>query len=136
METKTPNPSIMELRHLSQQEKDVRQKARYEVALLHAEGKSSQDISEFLHIPYRTVAWYVSLYKKGGAQALKLGKAPGAKKKLTDEQEKELYDTISNHTPEEVGVGIFANWPVNMSKSILAPVTARAECATCFTVSV
>ena len=110
METKTLNPSVMELRHLSKQEKDVRQKARYEVALLHAEGKSSQDISEFLHIPYRTVAWYVSLYEKGGAQALKLGKAPGAKKKLTDEQEKELYDTISNHTPEEAGVGIFANW--------------------------
>ena len=110
MENKTPNPSIMELRHLSKQEKNVHQKARYEVALLHTEGKSSRDISEFLHIPYRTVAWYVSLYEKGGAQALKLGKAPGAKKKLTDEQEKELYDTISNHTPEEAGVGIFANW--------------------------
>ena len=53
MENKTPNHSIMELRYLSKQEKDVHQKARYEVALLHAEGKSSQDISVFLHIPYR-----------------------------------------------------------------------------------
>ena len=94
----------MELRYLSKQEKDVHQRVRYEVALLH------EEISEFLHIPYRTVAWYTSLYEKGDTQALKLGKAPGAKKKLTDEQEKELYETISNHMPEEVGVGIFANW--------------------------
>ena len=45
MENKTLNPSIMELSHLSKQEKDVHQKARYEVALLHAEGKSSQDMA-------------------------------------------------------------------------------------------
>ena len=110
MENEMLNPAVMELKNLSKQEKDVHQKARYDVALLYVEGKSIQDISVFLHIPYRTAAHYVALYKKGGARALKLGKAPGAKKKLTDEQEKELYDTISNHTPEEAGVGIFANW--------------------------
>ena len=110
MENQMLKPAVMELQNLSKQEKDVHQKARYDVALLYVEGKSIQDISVFLHIPYRTAAHYVSLYKKGGAQALKLRKAPGAKKKLTDEQEKELYETISNHTPEEAGVGIFANW--------------------------
>lgn len=110
MENQMLNPAVMELQNLSKQEKDVHQKARYDVALLYVEGHSRQDISTFLHIPYRTAAYYISLYQKGGAQALKLGKAPGAKKKLTDEQEKELYETISNHTPEEAGVGIFANW--------------------------
>ena len=110
MESKTLNPSVMELKNLSEQEKNVHQKARYDVALLYVEGKSIEDISVFLHIPYRTAAHYIALYKKGGAQALKLGKAPGAKKKLTDEQEKELYEIISNHTPEEAGIGVFANW--------------------------
>ena len=29
---------------------------------------------------------------------------------LTDEQEKELFHIISTCTPEEAGVGVFANW--------------------------
>ena len=31
-------------------------------------------------------------------------------KKLTAEQEKELYNIIATKTPEEAGIGIFANW--------------------------
>ena len=110
MESKAVNASVEELLSLTRQEKNVHQKARYDVVLLHLEGHSSADISEFLHIPYRTVAYYISLYKLKGVQGLKLHTSPGAKKKLTDEQEKELKETISNKTPEEAGIGIFANW--------------------------
>lgn len=110
MDNQMLHSNIEELKKLSRQEKDVHQKARYDVVLLHLEGHTSADISEFLHIPYRTVAYYISIYQKEGAQGLKLRKSPGARKKLTDEQEKAFKETIAGTTPEEVGIGIFANW--------------------------
>ncbi len=63
-----------------------------------------------LHIPHRTVSYYIARYNKEGFDALFLIKQPGAPKKLSDEQEKELVSTVCNRTPEEAGVGIFANW--------------------------
>ena len=37
-------------------------------------------------------------------------KQSGRPKYLTEDQEKELYNIIATMTPEETGVGIFANW--------------------------
>ena len=101
---------IEELLRLSKSEKRAKQKNRYDVVLLHLEGHESKEISELLHTPVRTVNTHIAAYKKGGAAAWIIKKQPGAKKKLTDEQEQELYQVISEHTPEEVGIGIFANW--------------------------
>lgn len=78
--------------------------------LLYLEGHSCRVISEVLHIPRRTVSGYISLYTKGGSEALLIRKQPGRTKFLTDEQEKELFHIISTCTPEEAGVEIFANW--------------------------
>jgi len=78
--------------------------------LLYLEGRSRREISEVLHIPLRTVSGYISLYAEGGAEALLIRKPPGRAKFLTDEQEKELVHILSTCTPEEAGVGIFANW--------------------------
>ena len=46
MENKTLNSAVMELKNLSKQEKDVHQKARYDVALLYAEGKYEESCGE------------------------------------------------------------------------------------------
>ena len=43
-------------------------------------------------------------------ESLLIVKQPGAQKKLTDEQETELLCVISTQTPEEAGLGVFANW--------------------------
>ena len=101
---------IEELLRLSRSGKRAKQKNRYDVVLLHLEGHESKEISELLHTPVRTVNTHIAACKKGGAAALIIKKQPGAKKKLTDEQEQELYRVISEHTPEKVGIGIFANW--------------------------
>lgn len=42
-------------------------------------------------------------------ESLRLIKQPGAPKKLSDGQEAELLSVISTQTPEETGMGIFAN---------------------------
>lgn len=99
-----------ELLRLDADEKNARQKRRYHVVLLRLKGYSSREISELLHMPLRTVNAHIAAYKKGGAEALAIKKRPGVKKKLTDEQEKELYRTISAHTPEEMGMGPFGIW--------------------------
>lgn len=104
------NSEIEKFVQLSKNEKNVKQKKRYDVVLLFPEGRSRREISEILHIPRRTVSGYISLYNEGGAEALLICKQPGRAKFLTDEQEKELFHIISTCTPEEAGVGIFTNW--------------------------
>jgi transposase len=94
----------------SKNEKSVKQKNRYDVVLLYMEGYSRKKISEILHIPLRTVSYHILSYEKGGMESLLIVKQPGAQKKLTDEQETELLSVISTQTPEEAGLGVFANW--------------------------
>ena len=94
----------------SKNEKSVKQKNRYDVVLLYMEGYSRKKISEILHIPLRTVSYHILSYEKGGMESLLIIKQPGAQKKLTDKQETELLSVISTQTPEEVGLGVFANW--------------------------
>lgn len=113
MNTEALDDSIKEhfrLLTASKTEKNVKQKARYDVVLLYMEGYPQKEISKILHIPRRTVSCHIASYKKGGMEALIIKKQPGARKKLTDAQEVELISVISTQTPEEAGVGIFANW--------------------------
>lgn len=94
----------------SKGEKRAKQKKRFDTILLYMEGYPRKQIAEILHIPHRTVNYYIARYKKEGFDALFLMKQPGAPKKLSDEQEKEPVFTVCNRTPEEAGAGIFANW--------------------------
>lgn len=108
------NPELEEeysqLLRASKNEKSVKQKKRYDTVLLYMEGYARKQIAEILHIPHRTVCYHIASYQKGGLDALLLVKQPGAQKKLSDGQEQTLIDIISTQTPEEAGVGIFANW--------------------------
>ena len=70
MENKEKQEIINDLLRLSKIEKNSKQKKRYDVVLLHLEGHSSCKISEFLHIPVRTVNMHIATYKKGGISAL------------------------------------------------------------------
>ena len=113
MNTGALDDSIKDYYHLliaSKAEKSVKQKMRYDVVLLYMEGYSRKQISQILHIPPRTVSYHISRYENGGMEALILIKQPGAPRKLSDVQEEELLSVISTKTPQEAGVGVFANW--------------------------
>ena len=110
MHSKIDDEAMEELRKLSQKEKNVKQKKRYDVVIAHYEGYKHEIISELLHVSRRSITQYVSDYKKGGIDALLIKKQSGRPKYLTEDQEKELYNIIATMTPEETGVGIFANW--------------------------
>ena len=94
----------------SKAEKNVKQKMRFDAVLLHLEGHPRKQIAQVLHVPQRTVSYHISRYEDGGIDALILKKQPGAPKKLSDVQEAELLSIISTKTPQEAGVGVFANW--------------------------
>lgn len=113
MNTKAFDDSIKEYFRIllaSKKEKNVKQKNRYDAVLLYLEGYSRKQISEILHTPHRTVNSHIAKYESGGMEALLLIKQPGAPRKLSGEQEGELLSVISTMTPEEAGVGVFANW--------------------------
>lgn len=99
----------------SKTEKNVKQKNRYDAVLLYMEGYPRKQIAQILHIPHRTVNYHILNYEKGGIEALLIIKQPGAQKKLTDEQETQLLSVISTQTPEEAGVGVFANWTASLA---------------------
>ena len=99
-----------ELLRLSKHERNAKQKNRYDVVLLFLEGHTRRKISQVLHTPSRTVSAHIAAYQKSGISALSIKKQPGRQKKLTDAQEQELKKIIAMQTPEEAGVGIFANW--------------------------
>ena len=101
---------MQELLNLSKKEANSKQKNRYDVVLLFLEGYSRREISQVLHTPSRTVSAHIAAYQKAGISALYIKKQPGRQKKLTNEQEQELKNIIKTHTPEEAGIGIFANW--------------------------
>lgn len=118
MNTMALDDSIKEYFRLlmaSKKEKNVKQKKRYDAVLLYMEGYSRKQISDILHIPYRTANSHIASYESGGMEALRLIKQPGAPRKLTDVQEAELLSVISTMTPEEAGVGIFANWTASLA---------------------
>lgn len=113
MNTRALSDSIKDYYRLlmaSKTEKNVKQKNRYDAVLLYMEGYPRKQISAVLHIPLRTVSYHISSYEKGGIGSLLLVKQPGAPKKLSDRQEAELLSAISTQTPEEAGLGVFANW--------------------------
>ena len=115
MESNAKEYEIKEMLQRSKAEKNAKQKQRYDAVLLYLEGYNQSEISAYLHIPKRTIRYYIDKYRKGSISALLIRKAPGAKKKLTDEQESELKKVISTQTPEEAGIGIFANWTAKLA---------------------
>ena len=115
MESNAKEYEIKEMLQRSKAEKNAKQKQRYDAVLLYLEGYNQSEISAYLHIPKRTIRYYIDKYRKGSISALLIRKAPGAKKKLTDEQESELKKVISTQTPEEAGIGILANWTAKLA---------------------
>ena len=113
MKVKYPKHSkadLAEISHLADNEKNVKQKKRYDVIRLYLEGRRRWMIADIIHISEASVADYIRKYEKGGVEALIIRKQPGKERKLSEEQEKELFKTITSQTPEEAGIGVFANW--------------------------
>jgi len=88
---------------------------KYLVVHLHMKGHPNRRIAEMMNLNKNTVGIYINTYRAQGADGLIPGKSPGRPKKLTNEQEQKLYETIKRNTPDDVGFGGMMNWTANLA---------------------
>jgi transposase len=110
MEEKSNGGEIERLKELSRKAKSPRMKVRYDAVRLSLEGRTYVEIGRILDLAYQTVSIYVNSYKKSGAAGLLPKESKGRTKKLTDAQEKLLYECVSLKLPKDVGFKPFVNW--------------------------
>lgn len=106
----TTNDEIKRLKKLARKTRNIRMKERYDTIRLWLNERSITEISEILNISYHTARNYIVAYMDSGIEGLAIKTSPGRKTKLTEEQEKALYECIVNKMPADVGFEPFVNW--------------------------
>ena len=106
---------IIVLKKLSRETRDTRMRSRYDVIRLSLQGRKVKEIADILNIDYQTVRNYILAYNKSGLDGLIIKKPPGKTRKLTEQQEAQLYDCIVNKMPKDVGFAPFANWTASLA---------------------
>ena len=95
---------IAQLKRLGRKTHDAKQRRRYDIVRLFLSKRAKPDIAEILDISLTQVYLILNLYKQAGIEGLTLKQPPGRQRKLTDEQEKELINIITEKLPKEVVV--------------------------------
>lgn len=85
-------------------------KLRYDAVRLNLEGRSITEVADILDLTYHTARNYIIAYKESGIEGLSIKKPPGRIKKMTEDQERQLYECISTKLPKDVGFNPFVNW--------------------------
>lgn len=106
---------IQELDNAMKATSDKNMYKRYQAVRLHFDGFMNIDIANIVHVHPQTVGVYISKYKKHGLSALTPAPKPGAPSKLSNDQERQLKDTIINYTPNDVGFDGIFNWTSNLA---------------------
>lgn len=106
---------IAELQEYAYKTKDAKQRRRYDVARLYLQGRKKDDISIIIDISQRQVYNIINLYEEEGIEGLLMKISTGRKRKLDAEQEKELYKTITEKLPKDVGFDPFCNWTASLA---------------------
>jgi putative transposase len=82
---------------------------------LHMKGCTNLQIAELMNLNKNTVGIYINTYMSQGQEGLIPQKSPGRPPFLTREQEQELYETIREKTPDEVGFSGMMNWTAKIA---------------------
>jgi len=108
---KTPNlldtidrdQALQELDGALHSRENVRLHERYQVVNMVLQGHSYQTISQMVKRSMTTVGRYVEAYRQEGLSGLAMTRPTGRPRRLTEEQEQQLYDLIVEKTPADVG---------------------------------
>ena len=101
---------IARLKRLGRKTHDAKLRRRYDIVRLFLSKRSKPDIADILDISLTQVYLILNLYKQAGIEGLTLKQPPGRQHKLTDEQERELINIITEKLPKEVGLEPHCNW--------------------------
>jgi len=102
--------SIAKLKKLARKSKNARQRRRYDIVRLSLNGWKKPEIAEIMDMSLQGIYNVLNQYEAKGEEGLILGKAKGRQRKLTEQQEAELYKVISEKLPKDVGLKPFCNW--------------------------
>lgn len=94
---------------------DKRMYERYLAVLHRLEGHTIKDISKMIKRTEKTTAGYIHSFERGGIDGLALGHSPGKPRRLSDEQENILADTIANRRPVDVGIQAKYTWTLKLA---------------------
>jgi transposase len=110
LQTDNNNPAIQEVKGAMSATKDARMYQRYQTILLHLKGMTYDQISVIVDRTPTTIGFYVRAYKTSGLVGLELDHSPGRPCRLTEEQEKAVYQMVVEKTPVDVGFPVEMNW--------------------------
>jgi putative transposase len=114
------------MKHYSQEEIDAMEKRlkaeknrvmyrKFLAIHLHMQGFPNLKIAEMMRLNKNTVGIYINTYNAEGVEGLIPKKPPGRPTFLTKEQEQDLYETIRNKTPNEVGFSGIMHWTAKIA---------------------
>jgi transposase len=106
----THQEAIQELTKAMKQTDSTRLYQRYLAVRLHLEGRTFTEIADILGRTYQSISTYWKSYQEGGLSDLEIGHSPGSRRKLTDEQERQLTQVIVNKQPADVGFEARHTW--------------------------
>ncbi len=101
---------IAKLNKLAGKLRGARQRRQYDIVRLSLQGWKKTEIAEIMDMTLQGIYKILKKYKEKGIEGLILGKAKGRERKMTKEQEAELYEVISEKLPKDVGLEPFCNW--------------------------
>ncbi len=98
------------LKRLSRKTPDRKLGKRYDIVRLSLQGNTRKEIAAIMDVSLTQVYIILNLYKSMGIDGLEPKRPTGRKTKLNAEQESELYRTITQKLPKDVGFPAFCNW--------------------------
>lgn len=104
------NPAIQEIKAAMRTNKDLRMHERYQIILMHLHGVPHDEISKITGRSLSSVYNYLKAYREHGLEGLKMEYSTGRPRKLTEEQEQQVYNTVAEKTPTDVGFPAKMNW--------------------------
>lgn len=105
---------ITEIKNDLKHTKNIRLYKKYSVLLKHFDGFTNRKIAKMENIDEHTVSIYINNYKSKGLDGLNIDHGGGASKKINEEQEKIIEETITTKTPEDVGFESKKNWTIEL----------------------
>jgi transposase len=106
---------IKAIKNLMKRTKDIVMYRKLQSVLHHMKGYKNTEIADIVEVDRKTVGRYIQNYRLGGVENLVPKKPPGRPTYLDKYQEQEVFITISNNTPADVGFTGIMNWTAKIA---------------------
>jgi len=107
------------LRAFVKQAKTASEIERARALLTLAKGKKRAEVAEIFEVHMDTLDGWQTAFKRGGIAGIRNNPYPGNHRKLTREQKDEIKKTITEKTPQELGLSEKRFWTVRLLKSLI-----------------